>query len=97
MVGQACEAAVCVAWFLLSSPPDRHSTQHAARSTQHARIAESSEGHPCRRSSYPCHRRKVLTVDGRFGPITSSYFYFQLYDYSNGQGGSHTGWCAPRP
>jgi hypothetical protein len=34
MVGQACEAAVCVAWFLLSSPPDRHSTQHAARSTQ---------------------------------------------------------------
>ncbi|MGW0831801.1 peptidoglycan-binding domain-containing protein [Streptomyces prunicolor] len=41
--------------------------------------------------------RTVLKVDGRFGPITSSYFYFQLYDYSNGQGGSHTGWCAPRP
>ncbi|MFI6247222.1 peptidoglycan-binding protein [Streptomyces sp. NPDC051016] len=41
--------------------------------------------------------RKVLTVDGRFGPITSSYFYFQLYDYSTGHNGSHTGWCAPRP
>ncbi|WP_329246085.1 peptidoglycan-binding protein [Streptomyces sp. NBC_01478] len=39
----------------------------------------------------------VLTVDGRFGPITSSYFAFQAYDYSNGQKGRHTGYCYLRP
>jgi peptidoglycan hydrolase-like protein with peptidoglycan-binding domain len=39
----------------------------------------------------------VLTVDGRFGPITSSYFSFQAYDYSNGQHGTHTGACYKRP
>ncbi|MEU6200251.1 peptidoglycan-binding domain-containing protein [Streptomyces sp. NPDC047061] len=38
----------------------------------------------------------VLDVDGRFGPITSSYFYFQAYDYSNGQNGRHTGVCYSR-
>jgi hypothetical protein len=36
----------------------------------------------------------VLTVDGRFGPITSSYFKFQIYDHS--AGGAHTGDCAYR-
>jgi hypothetical protein len=36
----------------------------------------------------------VLSVDGRFGPITSSYFAFQTYDHLNG--GAHTGWCATR-
>ena len=36
----------------------------------------------------------VLDVDGRFGPITSSYFAFQTYDHLNG--GAHTGWCAYR-
>ncbi|MEU6067585.1 MULTISPECIES: peptidoglycan-binding domain-containing protein [Streptomyces] len=35
----------------------------------------------------------VLSVDGRFGPKTSSYFKFQAYDYSDGQNGSHTGIC----
>lgn len=36
----------------------------------------------------------VLTVDGRFGPITSSYAQFQIYDHS--AGGAHTGDCAYR-
>ncbi|MDQ0946218.1 hypothetical protein QFZ24_000141 [Streptomyces phaeochromogenes] len=36
----------------------------------------------------------VLDVDGRFGPKTSSYFYFQAYDHSNN--GSHTGFCYRR-
>ncbi|MEV6010750.1 peptidoglycan-binding domain-containing protein [Streptomyces sp. NPDC051976] len=31
----------------------------------------------------------VLSVDGRFGPITSSYFSFEMYR----QDGSHTGFC----
>ncbi|WP_086842025.1 peptidoglycan-binding domain-containing protein [Amycolatopsis kentuckyensis] len=38
----------------------------------------------------------VLTVDGRFGPKTSSYFSFQAYDYNNGAGGAHTGFCYRR-
>ena len=38
----------------------------------------------------------VLDVDGRFGPKTSSYFYFQAYDYTNGQNGRHTGYCYSR-
>lgn len=38
----------------------------------------------------------VLRVDGRFGPITSSYFSFQAYDYNNGQDGRHTGVCFRR-
>ncbi|MEU6008604.1 peptidoglycan-binding domain-containing protein [Streptomyces sp. NPDC047453] len=36
---------------------------------------------------------KVLSVDGRFGPITSSYFKFQAYDHNPGQNGRHTGIC----
>ncbi|MET8079036.1 hypothetical protein [Streptomyces sp. NPDC005303] len=38
----------------------------------------------------------VLDVDGRFGPKTSAKFYFQAYDYSNGQNGRHTGFCYGR-
>ncbi|MFJ4848671.1 MULTISPECIES: peptidoglycan-binding protein [unclassified Streptomyces] len=38
----------------------------------------------------------VLSVDGRFGPRTSSYFEFQAYDYSGGQDGGHTGICYQR-
>ncbi|MEU3342010.1 peptidoglycan-binding domain-containing protein [Streptomyces sp. NPDC002144] len=38
-----------------------------------------------------------LKVDGRFGPKTSSWFVFEAYDYSNGQNGSHTGFCYRRP
>lgn len=33
----------------------------------------------------------VISVDGRFGPRTSSYFWFQAYDHNNG--GAHTGYC----
>ncbi|MFD4669627.1 hypothetical protein ACFWNN_07820 [Lentzea sp. NPDC058450] len=36
----------------------------------------------------------AVKVDGRFGPITSSYFTFQAYDHNNG--GSHTGLCYRR-
>jgi hypothetical protein len=36
----------------------------------------------------------AVKVDGRFGPITSSYFYFQAYDHNNG--GAHTGYCYRR-
>ncbi|WP_405764864.1 peptidoglycan-binding protein [Streptomyces sp. NBC_01538] len=38
----------------------------------------------------------VLDVDGRFGPKTSAKFYFQAYDYTNGQNGRHTGVCYGR-
>ena len=38
----------------------------------------------------------VLDVDGRFGPKTSAKFYFQAYDYTNGQTGRHTGVCYGR-
>jgi len=40
------------------------------------------------------HGPDVLTVDGRFGPKTSSYFRFQLYD--EWYGGAHTDACAYR-
>ncbi|SMD26449.1 peptidoglycan-binding domain-containing protein [Kibdelosporangium aridum] len=36
----------------------------------------------------------VLVADGRFGPITSSWFKFQIYDHWNG--GTPTGNCAHR-
>lgn len=38
--------------------------------------------------------RPEVKVDGRFGPITSSYFLFQAYDHNNG--GAHTGVCYRR-
>jgi hypothetical protein len=38
--------------------------------------------------------RPDVAVDGRFGPKTSTYFMFQLYDHLNG--GAHTGLCARR-
>ncbi|MFD9700948.1 hypothetical protein [Lentzea sp. NPDC059081] len=36
----------------------------------------------------------VVSVDGRFGPQTSYWFWFQAYDHNNG--GSHTGICYRR-